>query len=150
MEDHHTLLHDRPRLKNTCVRQVVLDNWFPLNLSNIIQNDACHHSPSPDNERRQHGKGDNRLDRDESALASSCDIISYHTLLGTTTLTILHVIVKCICQTIVCYSVLSCLVLSSIAPLRAKPSAIMLGVSQKTTFPGSILYYSIVFFYSVR
>ena len=26
----HELLHDSPRLKNTCVRQVVSDKWFPL------------------------------------------------------------------------------------------------------------------------
>ena len=30
VEDHHTLLHCSPRLKKTCVRQVVLDKWFPL------------------------------------------------------------------------------------------------------------------------
>ena len=30
VKDHHNLLHDSPCLKTTCVRQVVLDNWFPL------------------------------------------------------------------------------------------------------------------------
>ena len=29
-EDHHKLLHYSPLLKNTCVRRVVLDKWFPL------------------------------------------------------------------------------------------------------------------------
>ena len=27
------MLHSSPRLKNTCVRQVVLDEWFPLTTS---------------------------------------------------------------------------------------------------------------------
>ena len=30
VKDRHNLLHDSPRLKNNCVRQVVLDKWFPL------------------------------------------------------------------------------------------------------------------------
>ena len=30
VKNHHGLLHDSPLLKNTCVRQVVLDKWFPL------------------------------------------------------------------------------------------------------------------------
>ena len=30
VKDHHILLHDSPLLKKTCVRQVVLDEWFPL------------------------------------------------------------------------------------------------------------------------
>ena len=30
VKDHHNSLHCSPLLKNTCVRQVVLDKWFPL------------------------------------------------------------------------------------------------------------------------
>ena len=30
VKDHHNLLNYSPLLKNTCVRQVVLDKWFPL------------------------------------------------------------------------------------------------------------------------
>ena len=30
VKDHHTVLHDSPLLKKTCVRQTVLDKWFPL------------------------------------------------------------------------------------------------------------------------
>ena len=30
VKEHHNLLHDSTRLKKTCVRQVVLDKWFPL------------------------------------------------------------------------------------------------------------------------
>ena len=30
VKDHHNLPHYSPRSKNTCVRQVVLDKWFPL------------------------------------------------------------------------------------------------------------------------
>ena len=30
IKDHHQLLHGSPVLKNTCVRQVVLDKWLPL------------------------------------------------------------------------------------------------------------------------
>ena len=30
VRDHHNLLHDSPRLKKTCTRQVVLDKCFPL------------------------------------------------------------------------------------------------------------------------
>ena len=30
-KDHHDLLHSSLLLKRTCVRQVVLDKWFPLN-----------------------------------------------------------------------------------------------------------------------
>ena len=29
VKDHHKLLHHPPRLKKVCVRQVVLDKWFP-------------------------------------------------------------------------------------------------------------------------
>ena len=29
-KDHRNLLHYSPCLKNTCVRQVALDKWFPL------------------------------------------------------------------------------------------------------------------------
>ena len=29
VKDHQTLLHYSPPLKKTCVRQVVLDKWFP-------------------------------------------------------------------------------------------------------------------------
>ena len=32
-KDHHHLLHDSPLLKNACVRQVALDEWFPLSSS---------------------------------------------------------------------------------------------------------------------
>ena len=35
VKDHHTLLHDLSLLKKACVRHVVLDKWFPLNLSNL-------------------------------------------------------------------------------------------------------------------
>ena len=31
VKDHHNMLHFSPRLKNTSVRQVVLDKWLPLN-----------------------------------------------------------------------------------------------------------------------
>ena len=30
VKEHHKVLHDSPLLKKTCVRQVVLDKWFPL------------------------------------------------------------------------------------------------------------------------
>ena len=30
VKDHHNLLHCSPLEKNTCVRQVVLDKWFPV------------------------------------------------------------------------------------------------------------------------
>ena len=30
VKDHHNLLHYSPLLKKACVRQVVLDKWFPL------------------------------------------------------------------------------------------------------------------------
>ena len=30
VKDHHNMLHCSTRLKNTCVRQEVLDKWFPL------------------------------------------------------------------------------------------------------------------------
>ena len=30
VKDRHNLLHDLPLLKEPCVRQVVLDKWFPL------------------------------------------------------------------------------------------------------------------------
>ena len=30
VKDHHELLHHSPRLKNTCLRQAVLDKWSPL------------------------------------------------------------------------------------------------------------------------
>ena len=33
VNDHHNLLHYSQRLKNTCVRRVVLDKWFPLKLT---------------------------------------------------------------------------------------------------------------------
>ena len=35
-KDHHNLLHDSQLFKKTCVRQVVLDRWFPLNHTNNI------------------------------------------------------------------------------------------------------------------
>ena len=31
VKNHHNLLHHSPSLKKTCVRQVVLGKWFPLN-----------------------------------------------------------------------------------------------------------------------
>ena len=31
VKDHHNLAQYSPLLKNTCVRQVALDKWFPLN-----------------------------------------------------------------------------------------------------------------------
>ena len=30
VKDHHNLPHDSPRLKSTCVIQVVFDKWFPI------------------------------------------------------------------------------------------------------------------------
>ena len=30
VKDHHNLLHSSPLWEKTCVRQVVLDKWFPL------------------------------------------------------------------------------------------------------------------------
>ena len=36
VKDHNNVLHYSPLLKKTCVRQVVLDKWLPLNLA------ACH------------------------------------------------------------------------------------------------------------
>ena len=30
VKDHHKLLHYSPRLKNICIRQVMLDKWFPV------------------------------------------------------------------------------------------------------------------------
>ena len=32
VKDHHNLLEYSPLLKNTCVRRVVLDKWFPLSI----------------------------------------------------------------------------------------------------------------------
>ena len=30
VKDHRVVLHDSPLLKKTCVRQAVVDKWFPL------------------------------------------------------------------------------------------------------------------------
>ena len=35
VKDHHHLPHHSQRLKNTCVRQVELDKWFPLSYAYI-------------------------------------------------------------------------------------------------------------------
>ena len=37
VKDHHDLLDCSPLLKNTCVRQVVLDKWFPLNSETLLK-----------------------------------------------------------------------------------------------------------------
>ena len=34
VKDHHNLQSYSPLLKKTCVRQVELDKWFPLNMAN--------------------------------------------------------------------------------------------------------------------
>ena len=44
-KDHHNLLHYSPRLKKTCVRQVLLDKWFPLSSANIYDCGRHHHHP---------------------------------------------------------------------------------------------------------
>ena len=38
VKDHHELLHSSPRLKNTCVRQVVSDKWFPVKIADVYFN----------------------------------------------------------------------------------------------------------------
>ena len=38
VKDHRNLLHDSQLLKNNCIRQVVLDKWFPLNHSPCLKN----------------------------------------------------------------------------------------------------------------
>ena len=38
VKEHRNVLHCSPLLKNTCVRQVVLDKWFPLKEANS----SCH------------------------------------------------------------------------------------------------------------
>ena len=40
-KDHHMLLHYSPRLKNTCVRQVVLDKWFPLGYAQSANSESA-------------------------------------------------------------------------------------------------------------
>ena len=37
VKDHHNLPNYSPRLKNTCVRQVVLDKWFRLNYTQFAK-----------------------------------------------------------------------------------------------------------------
>ena len=49
-KDHRALLHYSPLLKKTCVRQVVLDKWFPLILA--------HASVDPRRRRAGGGEGD--------------------------------------------------------------------------------------------
>ena len=44
VKDHHNLLHFSPRLKTTCVRQVVLDKWFPLKQADGMQNNPRSHA----------------------------------------------------------------------------------------------------------
>ena len=39
VKDHHNLLHYLLLLKETCVRQVVLDKWLPLNQSSFFDED---------------------------------------------------------------------------------------------------------------
>ena len=39
MEDHRNLPHYSPLLKNTCVRQEVLDKWLPLTLREFTKED---------------------------------------------------------------------------------------------------------------
>ena len=41
-KDHHMLLHYSPRLKNTCVRQVVLDKCFPLTIGRLTSRPRAH------------------------------------------------------------------------------------------------------------
>ena len=36
-QDHHRLLHSSPLLKNTCVRQAVLDKWSPWDFAELAQ-----------------------------------------------------------------------------------------------------------------
>ena len=43
VKDHYVLPYDSPRLKNTCVRQVVLDKRFPLTRCSILW---CSRAPS--------------------------------------------------------------------------------------------------------
>ena len=37
VNDHHTLLHDSPPSKKTCVRQVALDKWLPPTSVDILR-----------------------------------------------------------------------------------------------------------------
>ena len=41
VEDPHNLHHDSPLLKNTCVRQAVLGNWFPPILRRMTRGRAA-------------------------------------------------------------------------------------------------------------
>ena len=41
MDGYLNLLHYSPLLKNTCVRQVVLDKWFPLMPERLPPNQPC-------------------------------------------------------------------------------------------------------------
>ena len=45
VKDHHHLLHDSPLLKNTCLRQVVIDKWFPLTYARCFLRNP--QAPSP-------------------------------------------------------------------------------------------------------
>ena len=40
-EDHHNLPYDSPHLEKTCIRQVVLDKWFPLRTNGVNTNGAA-------------------------------------------------------------------------------------------------------------
>ena len=51
VRDHHNLLHYSPRLKKTCVRQVVLDKCFPLITLRATVSPSGTHSQSPQSPR---------------------------------------------------------------------------------------------------